>query len=151
MTASVQAVIEHRRTVPAEEAAMAHLALPPVHSRPPVPRFAVVDVLSGAPGPRSLVLDRARKQVEMAHFSHHPEATQVVLALFRAWTSIQHGRFLDTDTSKMLLPMSMYEYQEHQEVHFGTLSKKVSLVLLPGAVCNLLHRSRTSGVLSLST
>jgi hypothetical protein len=113
-----QAVIDHKRQDPREEAKMEHLRLPPRTTPPTVPFSAVV------PMPvKENSLARIISLIEIAHFTIHPESTQVVLATFKSWHGLNDGRFIATTPET--LPMTLYEYQDYQDSHFTNLREKI--------------------------
>ena len=71
------AIIDYRRKDPVEEAKMTALRLPPQLTPPPPPYLAVVDT-----GVHLQPFSALCAAVSGSHYTRHPEATQVVLALF---------------------------------------------------------------------
>jgi len=116
------AIVEYRRDFygEEEEKKLAHLALPPKIPRLLAPRLAVIDIPQ-----RDISMQRALRQVEQLHYTHHPEATQVILALYRSWDSVKTGRFLDAQDDKLDLPLTLFEYQEHQESVFASQRERI--------------------------
>mmetsp|Transcript_30720 Transcript_30720/g.59916 ORF Transcript_30720/g.59916 Transcript_30720/m.59916 type:complete len:4305 (+) Transcript_30720:116-13030(+) len=116
-----QAIIDFKRKDPSEDAKMADLNLPPVREDAAVPYLAVI-----ATPEHELPIKRMINVVERMHFAVHPEATQVILALYRSWDNLKSERCLDTDhVNSIKLPMTLYEYQDHQETHFVNLHGKI--------------------------
>jgi hypothetical protein len=113
-----KAVIDHRRADPREEVKMEHLRLPPRASIPPVPFSAVVSMPA-----MDNSLGKIISLIENAHFTIHPETTQVVLATFKSWQGLNKGRFIAT--APETLPMTLYEYQDYQDAHFTNLRDRI--------------------------
>ena len=103
-----------------EEARIAHLMLPPKTVIKPAPRLAVISIPR-----REVAMSRAIKLMETLHYTHHPEATQVILALYRSWDGVKHGSFLDTNDDALDLPMTLFEYQDHQDSHFSSHRERI--------------------------
>ena len=82
-------------------------------------------------------LESARRVIQREHFTTHREATQVILETYKAWFMVKSLRFLDTDENKMVMPMTLSEYQDHQHFHFTTLRDKVSSLPFISAIFSL--------------
>jgi len=103
-----------------EESKIAHLQLPPKTAVIPAPQLAVIDIPQ-----RYIPMARAIRQMETLHYTHHPEATQVILALYRSWDAVKGGTFLDVNDDALDLPMTLFEYQDHQESHFSSQRERI--------------------------
>lgn len=127
-------VVNHKRLHdPVEAEKMVALQLPPVDAPPAVPYSALVDIPE-----RSLPFQHALTAVHLSHFSSLPNAVQVMLSLMRAADRVTDCPLIDMNTSgsagSLRLPMTLYEFQDHQEEFFGYQKDLVSERLVPIAV-----------------
>ena len=58
--------------------------------------------------------------IQKKHFSVHPECTQVILTLFKAWWSLRKFAFFEADPARVSFPITLYEYHDMQEMQFRT-------------------------------
>jgi hypothetical protein len=120
-----KAIIDYKRRQPGEEEKLAHLGLLPLDPDSVVPYLAVISL-----PPRPTTLKELVSSVGEAHYTIHPEATQVILALYRSWDQLKKSSFLDVQAENMNLPMQLFEYDDHQNLHFSRLRDKVCCILL---------------------
>ena len=53
-----------------------------------------------------------------------------MLAFYKSWDTIRTQGFVEVDESNMSLPLSLYQYIEHQHVHFARFKGKVLCVIV---------------------
>ena len=102
------AILNEIRRDAEQEKALVHLRLPPPPplNKPKAPYLAVI------PTPeREQSIDKLIQTVEQQHFTHHPEATQVILALYRSWDQVKGGRFVHTHQVHMPSAASSFSFQ----------------------------------------
>ena len=122
-----QAIIDYRRKDPVEEQRMTALRLPPQVTPPPPPYLAVVDT-----GPHLAPFAALCAAVGSGHYTRHPEATAVVLALFRAWASLSSSVFYDLHfeardsphPSDPVYPMTVSDFLIFQQQAFLQLRER---------------------------
>jgi dynein heavy chain len=114
-----QAIIDFKRKDAVEAARMASLNLPPLPEIKEIPYLAVIET-----PPHKLAMQRAMKSVESSHFTHHPEATQVLLTLFKAWDSVKSNRFLPVNNAPSSA-VPLYDYVDFCENHFENVREKI--------------------------
>ena len=121
------AIIDYRRKDPVEEAKMTGLRLPPQTTPPPPPYLAVVDT-----GPHLHPFTTLCQSLGSSHYTRHPEATQVVLALHRAWTAFSSAVFYDLSfsprdpphSSDPVYPMTVSDFLMFQQQAFLNLRER---------------------------
>ena len=121
------AIIDYRRRDPRQEATMAALRLPPQTLPPPPPYLAVVPT-----GPHLLPFDALSASLATAHYTRHTEAGQVVLALYRAWSSLSGSIFFDLaftprdvpHASDPVYPLTISDFLIFQQQAFLSLRER---------------------------
>jgi len=112
-------IIEYRRRLKEENQKLELLGLPPLPQKLPVEYLAVFSIPE-----RSSPIAPLISTIKGLHFTKHPEATLVIQTIYKSWSILKSGRFIDSIIDAKF-PMSLYEYKDHQEAHFTAMREKV--------------------------
>ncbi len=124
---SKEAIVEYRRHQPGEAKRMEVLNLPLLTEAKNVPFLAVIEIPE-----RSSPMRTVSRTIRVAHYGYHPKALDVVLSLWKAADKIKEISLIDVEDpaspkSTIKLPMTLFEYQDHQDDHFHLQKDKVCM------------------------